>query len=112
MLQGAREFDANSRGVKLEHLRQHLPKGITALINDEIEAYARENNLIIDPKTNQGHELARRMMRAEIEAIERTIERDRGNYSGSPSDPIVKPATGTARERAKPGGSHGPVRNL
>lgn len=33
------------------------------------------------------------MMRAEIEALERTLERDRGDYSGKPSDPDVVPPT-------------------
>lgn len=33
------------------------------------------------------------MMRAEIEALHRTLERDRGNYTGQPTDPLVKPAT-------------------
>jgi hypothetical protein len=35
--------------------------------------------------------LAKQLMRAEIEALERTLERDDGNYRGQPSDPIVKP---------------------
>ena len=48
-------------------------------------------------------DLAGRIMRAEVEALERTLERDRGDYSGAPKDPIVKPATGTSREQAKPG---------
>ncbi len=49
------------------------------------------------------HELALKIARAEIEALERTIERDRGDYGGTPKDPIVKPASGTSREQAKPG---------
>lgn len=35
--------------------------------------------------------------------MERTFERDRRDYSGTPRDPIVKPATGTSREQAKAG---------
>lgn len=34
--------------------------------------------------------LAKQIMRAEIEALQRTIERDQGDYGGHPADPIVK----------------------
>ncbi len=42
-------------------------------------------------------------MRAEIEGLKRSLERDDGDYSGVPSDPIVKPAKGKARASAAPG---------
>jgi integrase len=102
-LKGRRAFHANSRRVKLEWLRKHLAEGETALIDDEVDAYIEQNKLLIDPLSPERGELAAQMMRAEIEALERTLERDRGDYSGAPKDPIVKPATGTSREQAKPG---------
>ncbi len=47
-------------------------------------------------------------MRAEAEALERTLERDRGDYTGQPRDPLVKPPTAEKRaemEVAPPGES-------
>lgn len=98
-----REVDAFARRVKLDHMRKHLAVGETALINHEVDAYAADNGLLIDPASSDRADIARQMMRAEIEALERTLERDRGEYGGTPRDPIVKPATGPAREQAKPG---------
>ncbi|MDW9812094.1 DUF6538 domain-containing protein [Sinorhizobium meliloti] len=100
-----RKFDENSRRVKLAELRRHLATGEAALIEDELEDYIQRNKLIIDPLSPERGDLARRMMRAEIEALERTLERDRGDYSGAPKDPIVTPATGKVRETAAPGES-------
>jgi integrase len=104
-MQEASRLDAVSRRVKLDHLRRHLrpENNVTALVDHEIAAYADKHGLLVDPKSPQYLDLARRMMRAEIEALQRTLERDTGDYSGTPRDPIVKPATGTSRQRAKPG---------
>lgn len=99
----AREFDAKARRAKLAMLRKHLTSGETALIEDELDAYVDRNKLLVDPLSPDRGDLARRMMRAEIEALERTVERDKGDYTGQPKDPIVRPATGTSREQAKPG---------
>ncbi|MDW9362495.1 tyrosine-type recombinase/integrase [Sinorhizobium meliloti] len=104
-LKDRRKFDENSRRVKLAEMRKHLATGEAALIEDELEDYIQRNKLIIDPLSPERGDLARRMMRAEIEALERTLERDTGDYSGTPKDPIVKPATGKARETAAPGES-------
>ncbi|RUY31687.1 site-specific integrase [Mesorhizobium sp. M7A.F.Ca.US.001.04.1.1] len=95
--------DAFARRAKLDALRKHLAAGETALINHEVDAYAADNGLVIDPASSDRGDIARQMIRAEIEGLERTLERDRGDYSGTPRDPIVKPATGTSREQAKSG---------
>ncbi|MBB3997865.1 site-specific integrase [Aureimonas pseudogalii] len=103
VLTGRREWNEKSRRSKLETLRKHLQTGETALVIDEVERYLEANHLIIDHASPDFKDLARRMMRAEIEQLERTIERDRGDYSGVPKDPIVKPAAGTARGTANSG---------
>ncbi|MBZ9757865.1 site-specific integrase [Mesorhizobium sp. ESP6-5] len=103
VLKQRRALDAYARRTKLDHMRKHLATGETALINHEVDAYAADNGLMIDTLSPDRGDLAGKMMRAEIEALERTLERDRGDYSGTPRDPIVKPATGTSREQAKPG---------
>lgn len=103
VLKNARDFDATARRVKLDTMRKHLVEGETALISHEVDDYAQQNRLLVDDNNPDWQDTARRMMRAEIEALERTLERDKGDYSGTPKDPIVKPATGTARETAAPG---------
>ncbi|MDN2582147.1 DUF6538 domain-containing protein [Aquibium sp. ELW1220] len=103
VLSRQREFLAHQRRAKLDALRKHIVEGETALIAHEVDAYLDQHKLMIDPLSPDRGDLTHRMMRAEIEALERTLERDRGDYGGTPRDPIVKPATGTSRERAKPG---------
>lgn len=103
VLKRRRALDAQARRTKLDAMRKHLAEGETALINHEVDAYATDNGLVIDPLSPDRGDLAGKMMRAEIEALERTLERDRGDYTGTPRDPIVKPVTGATREQAKPG---------
>ncbi|WP_352734463.1 site-specific integrase [Mesorhizobium sp. M0276] len=103
VLKHRREFDAQGRRAKLDAMRKHLVEGEAALIADEVDDYIDRNKLLIDPLSPDRGDLARKMMRAEIEGLERTIERDKGDYSGTPKDPIVKPASGTSREQAAPG---------
>ncbi|MES0167810.1 site-specific integrase [Mesorhizobium sp. M0027] len=103
VLKHRREFDALARRAKLEAMRKHLVEGEAALITDEVDDYIDRNKLLIDPLSPDRGDLARKMMRAEIEGLERTVERDQGDYSGTPKDPIVKPASGTSREQAAPG---------
>lgn len=103
VLKHRREFDAQGRRAKLDAMRKHLVEGEAALIADEVDDYIDRNKLLIDPLSPDRGDLARKMMRSEIESLERTIERDQGDYSGTPKDPIVKPASGTSREQAAPG---------
>lgn len=49
-------------------------------------------------------DLCQRLQRAEIEKLQRTIERDQGNFTGTPNDPIVAPPDPTMGKRqAAPG---------
>lgn len=102
-MQNAANMSAERRRIKLEHLRKHVATNETALIADEVDAYVATHRLIA-PRDSAGWiTLARAMMRAEIEALRRSLERDAGDYGGQPGDPIVKPATGPRRETAAPG---------
>ncbi|TIP56610.1 MAG: integrase, partial [Mesorhizobium sp.] len=103
VLKQGRALDTQARRAKLDAMRKHLAEGEAALINHEVDDYIDRNKLLIDPLSPDRGDLARKMMRAEIEGLERTIERDQGDYSGAPKDPIVKPATGASREQAAPG---------
>ncbi|MFC2967728.1 DUF6538 domain-containing protein [Acidimangrovimonas pyrenivorans] len=96
-------LDAEARRVKLAELRKHLRTGNMALINHEVAAYIQENELLVEEGSPDWKALAHRMMRAEIEALQRTLERDEGDYGGQPRDPIVTPFTSAPRAPAKPG---------
>ena len=97
----AREIAANARKVKLASMRRHLMKGEMALIADEVDAHVLAKNLLLDRSSPAWTRLARNMMRAEIEALQRALERDQGDYSGKPSDPLVKPPATPRPEAAE-----------
>lgn len=99
----ASKLEVSARQARLAELRKHLAANEFALISHEVDEYLRANRLLVDRGTPDWISLARHIMRAEIEALQRTLERDRGDYTGQPSDPLVKPATGPRREVAKPG---------
>ena len=106
--QRAGEMSAFARKVKLSGLRKGLANGATHLIADEVDAYLQENRLFVERSTPDWISFARRMMRAEIEALERTLERDLGDFGGQPRDPLVKPPGQERRgavETAAPGES-------
>ncbi|RWR32545.1 hypothetical protein D2T31_00745 [Sinirhodobacter populi] len=103
VVKDAASVDATARQAKLTDMRKHLAKGETALIADEVNEYLKRNRVYVEPRTPDWISLARRMMRSEIEALQRTLERDKGDFTGQPADPLVKPAIGPRRETAKPG---------
>ena len=65
--------------------------------------FLARNSLYIPARSPDRDMLARQMMRAEIEALQRGIERDAGDYTGIPRDPIVKATAGRSTTRAAPG---------
>lgn len=86
----AASADRSARQVKLEALRRDLTAGRTHLVEHEIDDFLSRNSLTAPRGSAERTVLAKQIMRAEIEALERSLERDQGNYSGQPSDPIVK----------------------
>lgn len=97
------KVEAFSREIQLAHLKKHLSENNTALIADEVDHYAQRNGLLVQRGDAAWISLARHLMRAQIEALRRTLERDDGDYSGAPLDPIVKPTVGSVTLRAAPG---------
>jgi len=104
-LQGVKGIDAKARKIRLLELRRHLSRGETALIEHEVDAFLERNKLVLAPGSPDRKTLARKLMRAEIEALRRSEERDQGDYSGVPLDAIVKPASESQRVLAGPGES-------
>ena len=83
--------DQFARNARLAALRSELSDGETHQVEHEIDAHLEHHGLSADEGTAERRVLARQLMRAEIEALERTMERDRGDYTGQPRDPLVKP---------------------
>lgn len=88
---------------RLAELQDHLTRQEYALVADQVDHFITENQLDAKPGTPAWIALARAMMRAEIEVVKRSLERDKGDYTGTPADPIVKPATSPITRLAKPG---------
>jgi integrase len=55
--------------------------------------------------TPEHRKLGQHLQRAEIEALKRLDERDRGDFTGKPSDPVVRQPTSAPVLRPKPGES-------
>ena len=99
-LKDARAVDQFTREARLAALQRDLAAGETHQVEHEIDAYLEPRGLSADLGTSERAVLARQLMRGQIEALQRTLERDRGDYSGQPGDPIVRPPA--AAEVAKP----------
>lgn len=102
---GVESFDAKARTAKLSALRKQLASGDTALIEHEVDEFLARNKLVLATGSTDRAALARKLMRAEIEVLRRTLERDEGNYGGAPLDPIVQPASDKRSVVAGPGES-------
>ncbi|KPQ00270.1 MAG: Site-specific recombinase XerD [Rhodobacteraceae bacterium HLUCCA12] len=87
-----------TRRFRLRELRAHLARREYALITHEAEALIDELSLPItrrsasnpDEDTAEFITLCDRLMRAEIELLERQNERDRGDFGGKPRDPMLR----------------------
>ena len=99
----ARTDDANLRARRLNSLKLALTSGDTKLMEAAVMDFIARYKLLVDVGSDEYRELCALIMRAEVEGLQRTLERDKGDFTGAPKDPIVKPATGTARETAEPG---------
>ncbi len=86
----AASVDRYAREVRLETLKRELGARETHQVEHELEAFLESRGLSAERGTAERVVLAQHLMRAEIEALQRTLERDRGEFGGKPSDPIVK----------------------
>lgn len=86
----SRDFDRIAREAKLKELKRTLTTGETHLIEHEVEAFLSKHKIEAAPGTSERTVLTRNLIRAEIEALRRAQERDEGDYTGQPSDPIVR----------------------
>ena len=75
--------------ARLRRLRSDLASGDTRLIEPNVDAFIAKNHFQIDRISDQYRDLCSKLMRADIEQLERHVERDRGDFTGKPADPIV-----------------------
>jgi integrase len=90
------QWDARRRATRLKRLRADLGSGDTRLIEPEADAFITKHRFLIAKGDPRYRELCFRLMRADIEQLERYAERDRGDFTGQPKDPIVIASEGTA----------------
>ncbi|WP_418025066.1 DUF6538 domain-containing protein (plasmid) [Paracoccus sp. TD-10] len=79
VMKDAQAFDQSARQAKLDALRADLTENRTHLVEHEIDAYLDRHSLTAPEGSAERATLAKRIMRAEIEALQRTLERDQGN---------------------------------
>ncbi|MDB5659569.1 MAG: phage integrase [Cypionkella sp.] len=101
--QNAADFNSAMRKAKLADTRANLIKGEMTPIADDVNEFLRANRLYAAPGSPEWVGIARAMMRGGIEGLQRTLERDAGDYAGEPRDQLVRPASGRRRASAKPG---------
>ncbi|MCE5973418.1 site-specific integrase [Sinirhodobacter sp. WL0062] len=89
LMLGARDHYANLRKQRLAALRSSFTTGETRWIEDAVRAYVADHRLEVQPHSPEWHDLSKALLRTEIEALERTLERDRGDYGGQPRDPLL-----------------------
>jgi integrase len=85
------EWAARRRRSRLNRLRADLGSGDTRLIEPAADAFLARRRFRIERGGPRYRELCMKLMRAEIEQLERYAERDRGDYTREPADPVVVP---------------------
>jgi len=93
----ARMDDANLRTRRLAALKNSLATGETRFVDADVKELVQDNRLAVDPGSREWRELAEKIMRAQVQALERTLEYDRGVFGGSPTDPLVRAPMKTMR---------------
>ncbi len=86
------ELDARQREARLQQLRQDAARAETKSVAPVVRREIEKRQLIADPSSIDYRRLSQGIVRAEIEALTRSVERDRGDWSGEIKDALVKPA--------------------
>jgi len=80
VLKTAGALSTVARKIKLADMKKHPAKDEAFLIADKVDEYLRVNCLFITRPTPEWISLARHKRRAEIHALQRTLERDEGDF--------------------------------
>ena len=62
------------------------------LVGAQIERFRANGNLDAEPGSTEWREIARALCHAEYEALARAVERDEGDFTGTPTAPIIRDA--------------------
>jgi len=73
--------------------------GLAQAVGDRIERFRHLGNTTAEPGTDEWRTLARAMCISEYEALSRVAERDEGDFTGQPSNPIIRDAVPIADEK-------------
>lgn len=66
---------------------------LEALVGSQIQRFRAAGNLDAKPGSTEWREIARALCHAELEALARVAERDEGDFTGTPTAPIIKDAS-------------------
>jgi integrase len=91
MVRDAAAWDREQRQRHIEALRSHLARGETALISWAADDMIRREGWTIAKGSPAYRDLCHRLQRVQIEYLQRTFERDKGDFAGTPTDPVVAP---------------------
>lgn len=83
------DWAARRRAARLNRLRADLSSGDTRLIEPDADTFLAKQGFDIVRGGARYREFCQKLMRAEIEQLERYAERDRGDFTGTPKDPII-----------------------
>jgi integrase len=89
VLAGKSQWATQRRAVRLARLKADLGSGDTRLIEPAADAFLAKHNFRIKRGGDQYRDLCRKLMRAEIDQLRLTSERDGGDFTGKPADPII-----------------------
>lgn len=88
---GARHFYREYRSRRLAALRTDLRDDNYRHVAKAVDETIERSKLIISPGSSEWRDVASVIMRAEIDALDRTLELDEGIFGGNPKDPIIRP---------------------
>lgn len=90
---GIPRWAARRRHARLTRLRADLGAGDTRLIEVDADAFLTRHGFKIERHGEQYRDLCIKLMRAEIEQLQRHAERDQGDFTGKIADPIITEPT-------------------
>src|SRR5918999_364378 len=94
ILEGIRDTFAKAqaeRAKRFAKLRTDTARGETQLVADVLSRIIDEQRLNVVTDSPEYRKLAQGLQRAELEALQRSQERDRADWTGAPKDPLVQP---------------------
>lgn len=89
ILVGRAAWDARRKLARLSRLRSDLTTGDTRLIEPEADDFLRKHGFKIEKGDPRYRDLCIKLMRAEIDFLRRYAEREDGDFTGKPTDPII-----------------------